>query len=78
MILANILDIINIKNKCHLQLSKITFTENLFNIPHIKKIISEDCEDCTIVPITEIKCKIILVNIQTCKYLCQLLNDFEI
>lgn len=76
---GQILDIIKIGNQCHLKLSKITtFTENPFNVPHIKKIFSEDFEDYTVVPITEVKCKIVLVNIRTSRYLCQLPNDFEV
>lgn len=77
-IYGQIVDIISIDNKCYLKISNIDlFEDNPFNVLHIKKIKSQNFDRCKIIPITDIKAKVMLVNVRNSRYLCELANDFE-
>ena len=47
-------------------------------VSHIKKVKSEDIENTFITPITNIKSKVILVNVRNARYVCALANNVEI
>ncbi|XP_031783010.1 uncharacterized protein LOC116416888 isoform X1 [Nasonia vitripennis] len=74
-----IISILCIDKKCYFQLSRIdVYDENPFYVNHIKKIRSENFEQYRIIPITDCKCKLNLLNVRNTRYLCELPNDFEI
>lgn len=75
---GQILEIIKLDKKCYLKISIIiTFEAKPFNVLHIDKIKSEDIENCSVIPITDVNCKIVVVNVRNARYLCKLPNDIE-
>lgn len=76
---GQIMNILSIDEQCYFQVSRIdVFEENPFYVDHIKKIRSENFCEYRIIAISDVKCKLNLLNVQNARYLCELPNDFEI
>lgn len=69
-----------LNNKCHIQISKITISSNkpFVHVSYMDKIESEDYVHSSIVPISDVKSKIIHVDVGYSRYLCKSLNVYEI
>lgn len=76
---GQIIHIILLNNKCHMQISKITIISNKpFNVSYMDRIESEDYVHSSIVSIGDVKSKVIHIDVGYCRYLCKPPNIFEI
>lgn len=76
---GQIIHIILLNNKCHMQISKITISSNKpFNVSYMDRIELEDYVHSSIVPISDVKSKVIHIDVGYCRYLCKPPNIFEI
>lgn len=75
---GQIMHIILLNNKCHMQISKITISSNKpFKMSYMDRIESEDYVHSSIVPVSDVKSKLIHIDVGYCKYLCKPPNTFE-
>lgn len=78
-VFGQIMSIMNFDGECYLQLSIIQLAqEKPFDVPHIEKIESQDERVFVKVHITEMKSKVMHLELENARYLCRFPNDFEI
>lgn len=77
---ARIQKILIVNNECFLKLSQSKIVSgNVFNgIEHIKKILSEDTVNLVYLPVHNIKCKVVLVNVRNGRYLAKRPNKVDV
>ena len=76
---GQIIDIINSNGVCYLKMNIIlTTNEKPFDVPHIEKIDQQIMPATLLVKITELKRKLLHIDVGENKYLCKFTNDFEI